>query len=410
MAHTNPFIEFMNSGFGTALKAILLLIIAFIVAAICKSLTIKLLSKTKLAEISAKEEKANPKSDNIITLIGKLVQLVIFLLFVPGIFELLGMTQISSPILTMLDTLWGYVPNILGAAVILWIGFYVARLVRELLVPVFEKLEVNKLQKLAGIQVSEQGKLSNTLAYIVYVLILIPVIITALYVLNIKAISDPAIAMLNVIFNYIPNILAALIIIAIGWLLAKFIGNIVTRLIAASGLDAKLAALTDTNDSKYNLSELCGKTVEVILVIFFMVESFRTLKLGVLTNIGVAVIRYMPYALTAFLILVICMFVAAVCFKALKNNGHPAAALITKYLIYVVGGFLILNQLGIARTLVDSTFILIVAAIAVAFAISFGVGGREFARKILDVFYNRIDIDKTESDLTAQAEKTPDKK
>lgn len=403
MSMLNPIENFLNSGFGAALKAVLLLIIAFIVAALCKSLVVKLLNKTKLRDYQTKNGTVNEGS-NAITLIGKLVQLVVFLLFVPGIFEILGMTQVSAPILTLLNQLWGYVPKILGAVVILWIGFYAAKLVRELLIPVFDKLQVNRLQKYAGIEVNEQGRLSNTLAYIVYVLILIPVIITALYVLDIRAISDPAIAMLSVIFNYIPNILAALVIIAIGWVLARFIGTIVARLIAASGLDAKLAELTDNKDSKYDLSNIAGKTIEVILVIFFVVESFRTLKLGVLTNIGIAVIRYMPMALTAFLIFVIAAFVAGIAFKALKNSDHPAAAVLVKYLIYVVAAFLILNQLGIARTLVDSTFILAVAAIAVAFAISFGIGGRDFAHNMLALLEKKMNLEKAEDELAQAAD------
>jgi len=381
---TEKFYEFFNSGFGTALKAILVLILAFVVAAIAKSLIEKLLKHTKLADLKRTDKNGQENTGmKTIELIGKLVQLIVFLLFVPGIFEILGMTQVTAPILALLNTVWGYVPNILFAIIILWIGFYIAKLVRELLVPILNKLEVNRLQKIAGIQVNEQGELSNTLAYIVYVLILIPVIISALSVLNIRAISDPAIAMLSTVFNYIPSILAALIIIVIGWILAKFIGNIITRLIESSGLDAKLAELTGTKNPTFSLSNVTGKTVEVILVIFFIVESFATLHLGVLTSIGTSIIAYMPYALAAFIIFAICVLIGSIVSNVFKKNGHPAVGSMFKYLIYVIGGFMILNQLGIARTLVDSTFILIVAALAVAFAIAFGVGGRDFAKSVL---------------------------
>ena len=381
---TEKFYEFFNSGFGTALKAILVLILAFVVAAIAKSLIEKLLKHTKLADLTRTDKNGQENTGmKTIELIGKLVQLIVFLLFVPGIFEILGMTQVTAPILALLNTVWGYVPNILFAIIILWIGFYIAKLVRELLVPILNKLEVNRLQKIAGIQVNEQGELSNTLAYIVYVLILIPVIISALSVLNIRAISDPAIAMLSTVFNYIPSILAALIIIVIGWILAKFIGNIITRLIESSGLDAKLAELTGTKNPTFSLSNVTGKTVEVILVIFFIVESFATLHLGVLTSIGTSIIAYMPYALAAFIIFAICVLIGSIVSNVFKKNGHPAVGSMFKYLIYIIGGFMILNQLGIARTLVDSTFILIVAALAVAFAIAFGVGGRDFAKSVL---------------------------
>ena len=387
------FTDFFNTGLGTAIKAVLLLVLAFIVAAIAKSLIVKLLSRTKLATLKGTGEGAENQGPKTIDLIGKLVQLVVFLLFVPGIFEILGMTQVSAPILTLLNTVWCYVPNILFCVIILWIGFYVARLVRELLIPVLNKLEVNRLQKIAGIEGRDEGRLSNTIAYIVYVLILIPVIISALYVLDIKAISDPAIAMLSIIFSYIPSLLAALVIIAIGWVLAKFCGNIITRIIAASGLDAKLAALAGTrDDSPYVLSAIIGKTVEAVMIIFFVVESFSTLHLGVLTRIGTAVIAYMPSLLTAVIILFIAFFLAAVAGNALKKNGHGSTGLIVRYVIYAVAAFMVLNQLGIARTLVDSTFILVIAAVAVAFAISFGIGGRDFAKAVLSDVQRKFHI------------------
>lgn len=384
--------HFFETDLGAAVKAVILLIVAFIVAAIVKSIIVKLLSKTKLAQAKSPEGEGN-QGAKAIELIAKLAQLIVFLLFVPGIFETLGMTQVSAPLLNMLNNVWVYVPNIIGSVIVLWVGFYIAKLVRELLIPVLNKLEINKLQNLAGIQVDDQGKLSNTIAYIVYVLILIPIIIAALYVLNIRAITDPAIAMLSIIFNYIPNIFAALVIIVIGWILSKFIGNIVTRLIEASGLDAKVENLMGSKNKNFILSKVTGKTVEVILVIFFVVESFSALHLGILTSIGLAVIDYMPYALSAFLILIACVFIAGICSKALRNNEHPSLAILVQYLIYTIGAFMILNELGIAKELVDSAFVIAILALGIAFAISFGVGGRDFAKNVLSHFQKKLDIE-----------------
>jgi hypothetical protein len=382
-------VKFFSSGIGSVIKAILILLLAFIVAAIVKAIVVKLLNKTKLGKSDSKAVDGE-YANKTVELIGKLVQLIVFLLFVPGIFESLGMTTVSAPILSFLNTVWGYVPNIIACGLILWIGFYVARLVRELLVPVLNKLEVNRLQKVAGIEVSEKGELSNTIGYIVYVLILIPIIITALQVLDIKAISDPAVSMLSIIFNYIPSILAALIIIVIGWILAKFIGDIITRLIEASGLDAKIASLTDLSLKEFSLSEWTGKLVQAVLVVFFVVEAFSTLKLGVLTTIGTKVIEYMPSLLAAIIIFALAFLAANMAASSLKKHEHPAFAHVVKYGVYAVAVFLILTQLGIAKTLVDSTFILIVAAFAVAFAISFGIGGRDFARTTLACLQKKL--------------------
>ncbi|MDE6997612.1 MAG: mechanosensitive ion channel, partial [Oscillospiraceae bacterium] len=368
-------------GVWAVLEAVLILILAFIAAAIVKSLTVKLLTRTKLQALLGKRDPAN--CEGAADFIGKLLYLIVFLLFVPGIFERLGMNGVSSPILGLLDTMWGYLPNILAAVVVLWAGFFIARLVRELLIPVFDRLKVNRLQEKAGITVEDPGKLSNTLSYIVYVLILIPVVITALRALNINAISDPAIRMLDIIFAFIPNILAALIILVIGCMVAKLAGNIVERLIGAAGLDAKLSRQLNGEDEKFALSKIAGGTVHVVLVIFFLVESFGVLHLDVLTKIGNAIIAYLPSVLAAVLILLACYIGSAMAQKALLKGGHRGFALGCRIAIYGLGGFMILSELGIAQELVNTVFILAAAALAVAFALAFGIGGREFASRML---------------------------
>lgn len=377
------FSSFTNGGIFGLLKAILFLILAFICAAIVKSLVVKLLTRTKLSSLVGKTGSDTEGQTRIVDFIGKIVYLFVFLLFVPGIFESLGMSGVSSPILNLLDTMWGYLPNILAAVLVLWIGFFIARIVRELLVPAFNKLNINSLQEKAGIEVPDTAKLSNTLAYIVYVLILIPVIIAALQVLNIKAVSEPAIQMLNTIFNFIPSIFAALVIIIIGCAVAKFAGNIVESMIAAAGLDKKLSYRLDSKNGSFVLSKVVGTAVHVIMVIFFVVQSLGVLHLDVLTNIGNAIIGYMPYVLAAVLILLACWICSGLAEKALLKSGHNALALTCKIAIYTIGVFMVLNELGIAEELVNAAFILIIAALAVAFAIAFGVGGRDFAGRTL---------------------------
>ena len=250
------FASLFSSGIWAVIKAVLILLLAFITAAIVKSLAVKLFTKTKLNALIRQTDSDTGGKEKTVSFIGKLVHLLVFLLFVPGIFETLGMREVSSPILNLLNSLWGYLPNMLAAVLVLWIGFFIARLVRELLVPVFNRLKVNALQEKAGIQVADTGRLSDTLAYIVYVLILIPVIIASLQVLNIHAVSAPAIRMLDTIFTFIPNILAALVIIIIGCMVARFSGNIVENLIASTGFDTKLSQQLEVKGNGFVLSKV----------------------------------------------------------------------------------------------------------------------------------------------------------
>ncbi len=374
----------ISGGVWSVIRAVLILVVAFIVAGIVKSFVLKLLGKEKVSSFLSKfETEADAKAGGIKEFIGKLVYLLVFLLFVPAIFASLGMEAISSPINAILSTIWGYVPNIVAAAIVLIVEFMIAKLVRQLLVPVFDKININKLQEKAGIEVSNSGKLSSTLAYIVYVLILIPMIVMALDVLDIKVISEPAVYMLNTIFAFIPNIFVGLVIIVIGCMIGKFIGQIVTRLIATAGLDAKLAKLLEKDTQKVNLSKLVGTIVQVVVVIFFVVEGLNVLKLEILTEIGSVIIGYMPAVLSAILILAICFFASAAAEKALRKNGFTTFAIVAKAAILTIGAFMILSQLGIAAEIVNTAFKLILAALAVAFAVAFGIGGKEFASNTL---------------------------
>ncbi|MDE6518070.1 MAG: mechanosensitive ion channel, partial [Acetatifactor sp.] len=315
--------------------------------------------------------------------IGKLVYLLVFLLFVPGIFSALGLGSVMAPISSILNTIWGYVPNLVAAAIVLMVGNLIAKLVRQLLVPVFDKLNINKLQEKAGIEVKNADKLSNTLAYIVYVLILIPTVIMALNVLNITVISVPAVSMLNSVISFIPNIVIGLVIIVIGCMIGKLVGQIVTKLMASAGLDAKLQGLLDEKSQKFVLSKVTGGVVYAVVVIFFVVEGLNVLKLDVLTEVGASIIAYMPRALAAVLILGAALIVSSMVEKALRRSGMNTYATVAKVVIIVVGIFMILSELGIATLIVNEAFQMIVTAVAVAFAIAFGIGGREFAARAL---------------------------
>ena len=91
----------------------------------------------------------------------------------------------------------------------------------------------------------------------------------------------------------------------------------------------------------------------------------------------------MPYILASALILLVCYVCDGLASKALSKNNHTVLALVSKIAIYTIGIFMVLNELGIAKEIVNTAFILIVAALATAFAISFGIGGRDFAGKAL---------------------------
>ena len=120
---------------------------------------------------------------------------------------------------------------------------------------------------------------------------------------------------------------------------------------------------------------------------------FNVIELDVLTNIGKAIIGYLPYAVSGILMLGLAILLANYVQKIILKSfpESKATALLVKVLIIILGVFITLYQLGIASQLVNTAFLIILGAFGVAFAVTFGLGGREFASHMLNKVENKID-------------------
>ncbi len=388
--------DFINSFFyqiPDVVFAILLLIVAFVAAKIVKSLVIKLLKAVNAEKFLNKLGVKDTVTNTSIEFVAKLAYFVTFLLFLPGVLDKLGMTSVASPITSMVHSFLGFIPKLIAAGIIVAVGLFIANIVKDLLTSVLKAVKVDTLQEKAGIEASENTSFSSIIANVIYGVIVLIVITAALEQLGIAAISEPANAVVTSIFDMIPSILAAIVIIAAGVFIAKLVSKLLESLLAGVGADSLIEKVTGNPAKKVSLSKVISAVVKYVLVIIFLVQGINVLNLPVLTEIGAAVIGYMPAVLSAVIILAIGIF-AANTVEALIAKKFPnakACALIAKVAVYVLVAFLCLSQLGVAKAIVETTFILIIAAVAVAVAIAFGVGGRTFAANTLEKLEKKID-------------------
>jgi hypothetical protein len=123
----------------------------------------------------------------------------------------------------------------------------------------------------------------------------------------------------------------------------------------------------------------------VLILLFFVIEAFNTLQFEVLNQIGNTILGYLPLVFSALIILALAVvgghFASSLIQRTTNSTG---SGLIAKYVIWVVAGFMIFDQLQFASRIVNMAFLLILGGLAVAFAISFGVGGRGFAQRQLE--------------------------
>ena len=134
------------------------------------------------------------------------------------------------------------------------------------------------------------------------------------------------------------------------------------------------------------LSKAIGEVVKYIIVLLFTVQAINVINLDVLQSVGEAIIAYLPFIISAIIIMGVALFFAAWVESFMKKK-YPNAGLTTiivKSSIIVVAIFMTLIQLDIATSIVNAAFIIVLGAIAIAFAIAFGIGGREFAAKTME--------------------------
>ncbi len=388
--------EFLNSilySVPDVIFAIILLVVAFIAAGIVKSLVVKLLKAVKAENFLSKLGVKDTATNSSIEFVAKLAYFVTFLLFLPGVLDKLGMQSVSSPITGMVNSFLAFVPKLVAAGIIIAVGIFIANIVKELLIPVLKAVKVDALQEKAGIKTSENTAVSSIVANVVYGIIILVVITSALDQLEIAAVSDPANAVVATIFDIIPSVLGAIVIIAVGVFIAKLVARLLENLLAGVGADTLIEKVTGNPSKKLVLSKMISSIVKYVLVIIFLVQGLNVLQLPVLTEVGAAIIGYMPAALSAALILAVGIFAANTVEAALvkKFPAAKASALVARIAVYVLTAFLCLSQLGVATAIVETTFILIIAALCVAFAVAFGVGGRKFAADQLEKLEKKID-------------------
>lgn len=413
MYNFNGVVNNMIGFIPNILKALILLLIAWGVAVLAKKIVEKLLLKTNMdSHLSKGKQPHDIKTGKEkVQSISKIVYFLVFILFLPSILDALDMNSVSGPISNMMNNLLGFIPNLIGAGIILFIGYFIAKILRDLTKTLLTTANIDKYyQKLMPdvgskpeMDAENQNTIADVLSKVVFGIVLIPVITVALETLKIQSLTEPIVLILNQVLMMIPNIFVALILIILGYYIAKFVGQLLESLLYSMGIeniynwaDEK----TDTDIPRFNISKTIGNVVKFLIMLFITVEALRVLKLDVLNTIGYAIISYIPLILSGVLIIGVGIFGGYFVEGLIKKYANsPFSAMIAKYVIIVFAIFMTLEQIKFASTIVNIAFLLILGGLSVAFALSFGLGGREFAKRQLEKIEAKVEKEDKKADL-----------
>lgn len=200
----------------------------------------------------------------------------------------------------------------------------------------------------------------------------------------------------------IPNVIGAVIIFVVGWIISIGVGKLVAgilkrvkfnQLFESGGLQSAL----EKADIKVSASDFIGAIFKWVSVVIFLLVAVDVLELGEFASLLGKVLGYVPNVIIAVLIFVATVVIVDIVEKVIRvavegvrvGSGH-LVSMIVKYSIWIFAAMVILSQLEIAKNFMDTLFTGIIALLVISFGLAFGLGGKEVAAEILGDLKRKI--------------------
>lgn len=392
---TEPLNRLLNQIFEYVprlLGAGLLLLVAWIIASVARVFVTRALTAAKVDErLGAQAGVEEPEQVPLARTLGEAVYWLIFLLFLPAVLGALELQGLLEPVQGMVDEILAFLPNLFGAALILIVGWFVARIVQRVVTNLLAALGVDRLSEQVGIAAAlGEQRLSGLIGLVIYVLILIPVLIAALDALELEAITQPASDMLNTIFNALPALFGAFLVLAIAYIVGRVVAGLITNLLTGFGFNTILARLglgREPAEGERTPSEIVGYLVLVAIMLFAGIEALSLLDFDLLAEGLAQFTAFAGQVILGLIIFAVGLYFANLAANTIQATGAAQAellALAARVAILVLSGAMALRQMGLANEIVNLAFALVLGAIAVAVSLAFGLGGREIAARQLE--------------------------
>jgi hypothetical protein len=423
------------------LGALALLAIAWLVATLLRAIIVRVLNASGLTRRLSEDADVRPQDRiSISQTIGNVVYWLVFLLFLPAILGALNLQGLLAPVQGLVDEILAFLPNLLGAALILVIGWLVARIVRQIVTSLLAGIGVDRFGARTGVaNVLGPVSLSGLIGTIIYILILIPVAIAALNALDIPAVSEPAAEMLTNLLNALPAIFGALLLLGIAYFIARLAGAFTAGILANIGfnnlfrwlgmyadprkptppppsvtaegaevemsaeLAARGAAPGELEPGRRTPAEIAGTLVTIAIMLFAAMEAADLLGFETLAALVSGFIVAAGQVLVGLFIFGLGLYFSYLADRVIRESGVSQASILApaaRIAIIIFSAALALREMGIAESIVNLAFGLLLGAVAVAIALSFGLGGREIAARQLERW--RQDLQRSQSSGLAE--------
>ncbi len=202
-------------------------------------------------------------------------------------------------------------------------------------------------------------------------------------------------AILTRVGDFLPILVSAIIVLFIGWFIAKSLQRIATQVLKIARLDVisekvGIASILAKGEVRYTLSELIGVIIYWLLILMVVIATLDVLKLTGTTELLNKVVTYVPNVIFAIFLLVVGLFFATLIGSAVRTTASNAGIAyaknlgqITQAVIIVFAVLITLSQLGVRTVILDQTILILLASLGLGLALAFGLGSKDIAGKIM---------------------------
>jgi hypothetical protein len=394
----NSFLILVFAYLPNLIAAALILLVAWILALVVRFLLLKALTLTKiderLGELSAKKGAKVPVTQSI----AAAAYWLIILLFLPAVLGTLKLSGLLDPVRGMIDKILGFLPNVFVAILIVLIGWFFARIIQRVVASLLAAVGVDTFSERIGFApVLGKQKLSSVIGLLVYILILIPVFIAALNALNLVMITQPASNMLSIVLAAVPSIFAAVLLLAVAYLIGRWLTDLIANFLAGAGFDhmlVKIGVSEKLMGEGRSPSAITGVVILVVIMLLASVEALNLLGFNVLSQLLSKFILMIGHVALGLIIFAVGYYLAGLAARAISATGRSQAGLLATFArvaVILLAGAMALSEMGLATQIITIAFGLLLGAVAVAAAIAFGIGGKEAASRKIEEWMKSVE-------------------
>ncbi|QNM81736.1 mechanosensitive ion channel [Sphingomonas sabuli] len=389
------------------LIAILILVVTWIAARAVKWAFTKLVDR-----IPALREHVTGKPDETVGhQLGTIAKLIVWLVGIMAALNYLGVGQILEPVNRLTVDIFEFIPRLIGAGLIFFVGYIIARIVQRLLETTLTAVNVDGLLARIGVgetagsvrtdtdavastpadtttttaPLTTRAGVAKAVGIVAFAFVIIPAAIAAINVLGIESITVPATNMLNQMLAAIPHILTAALWLGIAYIAARFIKTVIEGILPPTGFDNAVRSV-GILPATASPSRIVANIAFIAIMLAAAIEAAKTVGGGTVAIFLAQITELGGKVIFGTLIIVAGIFLARIISNLVGSSTGEGGwgQTVVRYGIIALFSAIGLSFMGLADQIVILAFGLILGSATVAAALAFGLGGRDAAARLLE--------------------------